>query len=110
MHSRRQFARTILAAPAALALGAPNSRFGGVQIGLISYSFRMLPADRILQATVDAGLSEIELMSNHAEALLGAPAIGRGAEGQEALAKWRASVSLDNFKQLRKKFDDAGVN
>src|SRR5215469_14035112 len=75
MQSRRQFARTMLAAPAALALGAPNSRFGGVQIGLISYSFRMLPADRILQATVDAGLSEIELMSNHAEALLGAPAI-----------------------------------
>ena len=110
MQSRRQFARTILAAPAALAWGAVNSRFGGVQIGLISYSFRTLPADRILEATLDAGLSEIELMSNHAEALMGAPATGRGPEGQEALAKWRASAPLDNFKQLRKKFDDAGVN
>jgi sugar phosphate isomerase/epimerase len=52
---------------------------------------------------VKCGLGEVELMSNHAEALLGAP---RG----DALKQWRASVSLDRFKDLRKKFDDAGVD
>jgi sugar phosphate isomerase/epimerase len=110
MSTRRQFAKTILAAPAAIALGAVNSRFDGVQIGTITYSFRTLPADRILDAVVSAGLSEVELMSNHAEALLGAPAGGRGSEAQEALARWRTSVSMDKFKQLREKFDEAGVD
>jgi len=110
MTSRRQFARTILAAPSAFALGAANSRFEGVQIGTITYSFRTLPADRILNAIVSAGLSEVELMSNHAEALVGSPPAGRNPQAQEALAKWRSSVSMDKFKQLRKSFDDAGID
>jgi sugar phosphate isomerase/epimerase len=110
MTTRRQFARTILTAPAALALGAVDSRFGGVQIGTITYSFRTLPAGRILDAIVSAGLSEVELMSNHAEALVGAPPSGRNPEAQEALAKWRGSDSMDKFKKLRKSFDDAGVD
>ena len=114
--SRRQFGKTILAGiPLTAAYGAASSKFGGVQIGTISYSFRTLPAEQILPAIVKAGLSEVELMSNHAEALLGAPAVTRSpgglpnAEGQAGLAKWRKSVSLDKFKELRKTFDAAGA-
>ena len=127
MQSRRQFNRTMLAGiPAVLALGsrtfcwsrvpgAPNSRWSGVQIWAISYSFRALPADQILPAMVKVGLSEVELMSNHVEELLGAPNVKPSlggipnAEGQAALAKWRATISTARFQQLRKTFDNAGV-
>jgi hypothetical protein len=116
MQSRRQFGRSLLAGiPAAAALGAVSSKFGGVQIGAISYSFRSLPADQVLPAILKAGLSEVELMSNHAEALVGAPAVPRSPggrpdpEGQSAIAKWRAGISMDVYKKLRKTFDDAGV-
>jgi sugar phosphate isomerase/epimerase len=104
MQSRRRFTQTLLAMPAALACGAIHSKFDGVQIGAQSYSFRDLPADQILPAFVKCGLGEAELMSNHAEALLGAPA-GRSPEA----AKWRLTVSMDKFKDLRKQFDAAGV-
>lgn len=73
--SRRQFGRTTLAAvPMANALAAPNSRINGVQLGVITYSFRgMQKLDDIVKAIVDIGLSEVELMSNTAEAAVGAP-------------------------------------
>lgn len=116
MQSRRQFGKTVLAAiPAVSVFGAASSRFGGVQIGTISYSFRSLPTDQVLPAIVKAGLSEVELMSNHAESLVGAPTVKRSPGGlvdpgdQAALEKWRKGVSLDDFKKLRKTFDAAGV-
>lgn len=114
IQTRRQFGKTMLAAPVFSALGA-NSVFGGVQIGAISYSFRSLPADQILPAIVKAGLSEVELMSNHAEALVGAPSVRRSVggvpdtEGIATLEKWRAGVSMDKFKALAKTFADAGI-
>jgi sugar phosphate isomerase/epimerase len=108
VQSRRQFTQILLAAfPTGLACGAINSKFGGVQIGAQSYSFRDLPADQILPAFVKCGLGEAELMSNHAEALVGAPS---GPQAAEALRKWRGSISLDKFKDVRKQFDAAGVN
>ena len=134
MQSRRDFGKILLSAipAAACAYGAAiNSKFGGVQIGAISYSFRSLPTEQILPAFVKSGLSECELMSNHAEALVGAPstAAGRGAgpagpgaagaptgkgrgpssDALEALRQWRASVSMDKYKELGRKFEDAGV-
>ena len=71
---------------AALALGAgtaarllaakPNSNFGGVQIGAITYSFRTLPgsAEEVLKYCVDCGISAVELMSVTPETYAGAPA------------------------------------
>ena len=70
--SRRQF----LAAGSLASLGLlwasnssfnfakPNSVFGGVQIGTITYSFRSMPGDikQIIQYCVDSGVSAIELM------------------------------------------------
>jgi sugar phosphate isomerase/epimerase len=54
---------------------APDSNFGGVQIGAITYSWRSMPGgvDNIIKYCTEAGLSSIELMSGDIEADLGAP-------------------------------------
>src|SRR5262245_7578857 len=108
MQTRRQFGNTLLAIPAVAAAYGASSVFGGVHIGAITYSFRALPADQVLPALVNAGLSEAELMSNHAEALLGAPTVARGGD-RAPLEKWRATVSMDRYTALRKTFADSGV-
>jgi hypothetical protein len=53
----------------------PNSNFGGVQVGAITYSWRSMPngAENILKYCKEAGISSIELMSNDIEEYLGAP-------------------------------------
>ena len=65
-------------APAAtLATDAkPNSKFGGVQIGAISYSWRSMPGgvDNIIKYCIETGINSLELMSNDVESYLGAPA------------------------------------
>ncbi len=79
--TRRDIGRLALASiPAAKAFGAKriDSKFNGVQIGAITYSFNriaMPDPEAIIKAYVDIGLGEAELMSNHCEALAGAPAM-----------------------------------
>ncbi len=89
--TRRSFGRAALAAAAMSRLRAAtiDSKFGGVQIGAITYSLNSIASDppAIIQALVDVGLGETELMSNHCEALAGIPAMpnfgrGRGGGGQ----------------------------
>jgi len=74
-----------LSTPASGAAGRarPNSKFNGVQIGTITYSFRNLDPgiEGVLKACVEANCSSIELMSNGIEDWCGAPktpARGRG--------------------------------
>jgi sugar phosphate isomerase/epimerase len=86
LYTRRDIGSVALAAGAASRLMAakPDSVFGGVQIGTITYSFRALPssADEVLKYILDCGISGIELMSNVAESYAGAPAQGgRGSGG-----------------------------
>jgi sugar phosphate isomerase/epimerase len=90
LYTRRDFGKIALATVPAISAGRlmafaqPNSVFGGVQIGVITYSFRSLPgsAEETLKYCVDCGFSGIELMSNVAEAYAGAPAQGgRGGPG-----------------------------
>jgi sugar phosphate isomerase/epimerase len=85
----------------------PNSNFHGVQIGVITYSYRSLPgsAEQLLDYIIRCGISSVELMGGPAEQYAGAP----GGGGQ-ALLDWRLSVSMDAFKALRKMYNDAGVN
>jgi sugar phosphate isomerase/epimerase len=114
------------------AIGKPNSNFNGVQIGAITYSWRSMPstADDLLNYSIQCGISSIELMGEPAEQFAGAPTFERirrpqGGEMTEAqraqfqatrqaqreqLRKWRLSVSMDKFKDLRKKYNDAGVD
>jgi sugar phosphate isomerase/epimerase len=118
--TRRDFARIALASiPAAAALAAPDSKIDGVQIGAISYSFRDLPPAQIIPAMLKIGLSEVELMSNHAEALAGAPIVAGGRAqtsapemraAQQALREWRAAAKPDQFAPVRKMFTDAGID
>src|SRR4249920_203714 len=92
-YSRRDFGSLMLAGvpAAALARRMPltpagiNSRIKGIQIGAITYSFNRIAAnpDDIIKAYVSIGLGEMELMSNHAEALAGAPS-GRGGGAARA--------------------------
>ena len=109
----------------------PSSKFRGVQIGAITYSFRDLPGgvDAVLKACVDAGLSSVELMGTGVEEYLGAPlnplskrpaGASRKLSDEEKrvqeqynrdLKEWRRVVGTpEKYAQLRKKFNDAGVN
>jgi len=165
--TRRDMGKIALAGiPLAKELAAIDSKFGGVQIGAISYSFRTInDIDAVIDAYTKCGLGEAELMSNHAETAAGAPAPagrgggqgrgpggggqGRGPAGadgrgpgagggqargpggerprvarppmtEEQIAtarerakpmyEWRTSVSMDKFKDVRKKFDAAGID
>lgn len=124
--TRRDIGKLALAAfPAASLLAKPNSKFGGVQIGINApYSFRGLPgtADDVLKYMTDLNLSAVELRTQPVEAFLGAPAIpgavngriqGKGTPEQQAaiaeLNKWRLGLSMDKVKGFRKKYEDAGV-
>ena len=122
-----------------LALAKADSKFSGVQIGTITYSFRSLPTDvdKIIEYCKQAGVSALELMGETAEAYAGSPAANTmpmrmmgpppgAAPGQrpqmtdeqrKAMAErmqkgreWRETVSMDKFVELRKKFKDAGIS
>ncbi len=107
----------------------PDSKFKGVQIGVITYSFRSMPgsAAQILQYCVDANISAIELMGDAAEDFAGKPSNpvkrvpGQNipltdeqrkqmADYTKQVAEWRAAVSMDKFVELRKMFQKAGVS
>jgi sugar phosphate isomerase/epimerase len=148
LYSRRKFIGVTTSAVAGISLASgstfgfpailknlnkPNSKFNGVQIGAITYSFRSLPvnAEQILSYCLDANISAIELMGVTAEAFAGAPntsteprPMPQGSQRptmtpeqvaeQEARAKelaaWRSTVAMDKFIQLRKMYNDAGVS
>jgi len=81
-YTRRDVGKIALAGlPGALRAARPDSVFGGVWIGIITYSFRALPgsAEQVLSYCVECGISGVELMSNVAESYAGAPLpAGRG--------------------------------
>ncbi|MBZ5594922.1 MAG: sugar phosphate isomerase/epimerase [Acidobacteriia bacterium] len=99
MISRREFSKLAFAAVPAAALARIDSTFHGVQIGVQSYSFRDRPLDEAIKAMVEVGLGECELYSGHVE-----PGILRSE-----IRRWRATVSMEYFRNVRKKFDDAGI-
>ena len=124
LFTRRDFGMLALAGlPLSLAFAKINSKFKGVQIGAITYSFRTMPnPEDIIKSYVTIGLGEMELMSGDAEKLAGAPIPmtgGRGTmtpEEQAAadaraaeLRKWRMSATAATFKPVKKKIEDAGI-
>jgi sugar phosphate isomerase/epimerase len=114
----------------------PDSKFGGVQIGAITYSFRSMPhdIDQLLKFCVDSNVSAIEMMGDPAETFAGKPVSPikmpvippKGGQPQrtpltdeqkaqmveygKSVATWRASASMEKFEEIRKKFNDAGVS
>jgi len=108
-----------------------NSNYNGVQVGVITYSYRdmQLDVEGTLKACLESGISSIELMGTGVEAYLGAPESPlswreirrldeQPKEKQEAFAKyqeeiktWRyAEGTMNKYVEFRKKFNDAGVN
>jgi sugar phosphate isomerase/epimerase len=129
MYTRRDFGKIALAAlPLASALAKINSKVNGVQLGVQTYSFRDLPpegiVDAVIKAMTEIGLGECEVFASQFEPaqprMGGAGGRGRGTPPDPAvvaarekaraeLRDWRLSVSMDHFKNLKKKFDDAGI-
>lgn len=138
--SRRNFIRSVVAASAGLAFAptvfscAPKdtgSTFGGVPIGVITYSWRnvTLDATEIVQLCKKANITSLELMGNVAEAYAGIPEaparLRRGVEHseevkaayREAKAKsdeerlnWRLNAPMDKYEELGLMYKDAGIN
>src|SRR6184192_1069919 len=134
LYTRREIGALALMVPAAALLERPfaslaqarkpNSVIGGVRIGTITYSYRSMPdqsAEATLRYVVESGISQIELMNGPAESFAGAPQGGRGGGGRrgepptpeqqsaqresaERFKKWRTSVSMDRFTQLRRMY------
>ncbi len=141
--SRRKFIGTAAAAFSVLplhyrieeaavrpAIDRPDSNFGGVQIGAITYSWRSMPstAEDIIRYCIQDGISSIELMGNVAEEYAGVPggpprpprgiaqtdeqraAFKKAAgEAAEARRKWRIAQPMKKYEDLRNLFDDAGI-
>ncbi len=92
----------------AIAAGNQNSRFGGAQVGAITYSYRSMPDQSlpaILNYIVQSGLSSVELMGGAVEQYAGIPQV----KDAQALREWRKNVSMDKFKDIRKMFKAKGV-
>ena len=85
-----------------------NSKFEGVQIGVITYSYRSMPGktlDDVLHYVVESGISSVELMGEPVEEYAGIPK----GKSREAVREWRENVSMDKFKEVKDKFDKEGV-
>jgi len=108
----------------------PNSKVAGVQLGVTTYSYRTMPhkVNDVIQYLVYAGVNSIELRSV-AEEDLGIPqAPARRRRGgqlteqeradfakasetaREAQRQWRLSLPMERYAEMRKKFNDAGIN
>ena len=90
--TRREFGMSLLGTVGALAMQGNNkvkpSIFGGIQVGVQSYTFRRFDMDKMIGAMKQVGLSSIELWDGHLHPM--------------------KAVEAD-FKATKKKFDDAGI-
>lgn len=106
----------------------PNSKVAGVQLGCTTYSYRMMPhkVDEVIQYLLLAGVNSIELRSV-AEEDLGIPQMPMrpggtltdqeqadftkaAEEAKKAQRKWRLSLPMQRYSEMRKKFNDAGID
>jgi sugar phosphate isomerase/epimerase len=108
----------------------PNSKVNGVQLGLTTYSYRSIPhsLEEVLEYVLKAGVNALEMRSVLEEGL-GIPAMPargpRGAEltdkekaerakatdtAREEQRKWRLSLPMQKYADIRKMYNDAGVD
>ena len=109
MNSRRNFIKK----SSLITAGVLNYNFtpivtdvNGVDISVITYSFNTSSEETnvIIQNCIDSGIDNIELMGNHIEKTMGIPRSTRSH------ADWRANVSKKQLKNMRKFFNDNGIN
>jgi sugar phosphate isomerase/epimerase len=94
--------------------GKPNSVINGVRIGCITYSYRggISTAEDTLKALLQDGLSETELMGGPIQgyAGLGGGHGKKGAPAEKAPTDAQRETQLAKCRELRKMYNDAGVN
>ncbi len=109
MNSRRGFIKK----SSLVTLGALNYNFStfttdinGVDISVITYSFMPGPEETniILQNCIDSGIDNIELMGNHIEKSMGIP------RSKKLHSDWRSNISNKQLRNMRKFFNDNGIN
>jgi len=96
MATRREFTAGMATAvaglavsPRALAKGRMKpSIFGGIQVGVQSYTFRAFDIDRMIAAMTSIGITSVELWDGHLDP---------------------AKTTADGFRAIKRKFDDAGI-
>jgi sugar phosphate isomerase/epimerase len=109
MYTRREFGRLSLGGLALPLLdGAAQSTAGGVRLGVQTYSFRALPrpeggdhVDVIIDAMKQCGVTECELF---------APQLEPRQTSRDDLRAWRLNTPIDHFREVKKKFDAAGMS
>jgi sugar phosphate isomerase/epimerase len=100
--NRRDFGKLAAGAMAAVAAEGAHkidSKIAGVQIGAQTYSFRDRPLDACIAAMKEIGLGEAELWDGHIV-----------PKDADALKEFRRNPPLDQMRQVRTKFDDAGID
>jgi sugar phosphate isomerase/epimerase len=108
----------------------PDSRVGGIQLGVTTYSYRSMSMkdDDIIEYLLLAGVNSIELRNVAEESLgipSGPPRPPRGAElsekekadlakaaddAREAQRRWRLSLPMQRYREMRNKFNRAGID
>jgi sugar phosphate isomerase/epimerase len=94
MATRREFTAGMAAALAAAGLPAKAAEktkpsvFGGVTVGVQSYTFRKFDLDKMIAAMRSIGLTSLELWNGHLDP---------------------TKASEDDFKAVRRKLDEAGI-
>ena len=92
MATRREFTTGIAAAAAGLAFRpatrGKRSVFGGIDVGVQSYTFRAFDIDRMIAAMSSIGLTSVELWNGHLEPM---------------------KTTEDGFRAVKRKFDEAGI-
>jgi sugar phosphate isomerase/epimerase len=99
MLTRRDVLKIAAAAPVTAAFGKIDSTVNGVMLGAQSYSFRDRPLDEAIKGMQEVGIGYCELWSGHVEP----------KKPRAEIAEWRKTVSMDEFKNVAKKFKDAGI-
>lgn len=92
MATRREFTTGMAAAATGLAFRpatrGKRSVFGGIDVGVQSYTFRAFDIDRMIAAMNSIGLTSVELWNGHLEPM---------------------KTTEDGFRAVRRKFGDAGI-
>lgn len=90
----------------------PGALTSGVQLGVITYSFRSMPGslENILGYCKQCGITGIELMGDAVEVYAGCPTGQASREQRDAdMRTWRENVSMEKFKEVRKMFNSEGI-
>lgn len=102
--------RTLLGSPSVhKKMNMATSVINGVKIGVIApYAFRRMhgnTAEELLHAINETGISLVEMQIPPAEAFIGAPP----RDDREQLSTWRETAGMDGYEELRRMYNDAGV-